>query len=289
MDFSECNLFSAAYFSPYVSGRVPETYGVFYDNKNKILPKGETDKMKKIKFSAEICYLCAIIVLAFSVAMLTAADFGISMIVAPAYLLSLKTGFLTFGQAEYVIQAGVFIVLCLVLRKFKFVYAISFVTCLIYGAVLDLWRLIPFFNPSVTAPGSMNMPLRIFMFVAGVLLTAFSITLFFKTYLYPQVYDFFVEAVAVKYGIKISIFKTIFDLTCLAVSLIMTFCFFGKLEGVNFGTVIMAVINGTIIGLFSKLIDKIFDKFAALFELDSDKKLKNTPAQKPQNENEVEG
>ena len=276
-------------------GDFPKHTAFFYDDKNKILPKGETDKMKKIKFSAEICYLCAIIVLASSVAMLTAADFGISMIVAPAYLLSLKTGFLTFGQAEYVIQAGLFIVLCLVLRKFKFVYAISFVTCLIYGAVLDLWRLIPFFNPSVTAPGSMNMPLRIFMFITGVLLTAFSIALFFKTYLYPQVYDFFVEAVAVKYCIKISIFKTIFDLTCLAVSLIMTFCFFGKLEGVNFGTVIMAVINGTIIGLFSKLIDKIFDirpsfpEFAALFELDSDKKLKNTPAQKPQNENEVQG
>ena len=208
-------------------GDFPKHTAFFYDDKNKILPKGETDKMKKIKFSAEICYLCAIIVLAFSVAMLTAADFGISMIVAPAYLLSLKTGFLTFGQAEYVIQAGLFIVLCLVLRKFKFVYAISFVTCLIYGAVLDLWRLIPFFNPSVTAPGSMNMPLRIFMFVAGVLLTAFSIALFFKTYLYPQVYDFFVKAVSTKYGIKISIFKTIFDLTCLAVSLIMTFCFFG--------------------------------------------------------------
>ena len=75
----------------------------------------------------------------------------------------------------------------------------------------------------------------------------------------------------------------------------MTFCFFGKFEGVNFGTVIMAVIDGTIVGLFSKLIDKIFDirpsfpKFAALFDLDSDKKLKNTPAQKPQNENEVQG
>ena len=255
----------------------------------------QTNEKHKIKLSSEATYVAAIILLAFAVAMLSAADFGISMIVAPAYLLSLKTGFLTFGQAEYVIQAGLFIVLCLVLRKFRFVYAISFVTCLIYGAVLDLWRLIPFFNPSVTAPGSMNMPLRIFMFMAGVLLTSFSIALFYKTYLYPQVYDFFVKAVATKYGIKISLFKTIFDLTCLAVSLIMTFCFFGKLEGVNFGTVIMALINGTIIGLFSKLIDKIFDirpsfpKFAALFELESDKKLENTPAQKPQNENEVQG
>ena len=251
--------------------------------------------MKKIKFSAEICYLCAIVILAFSVAMLTASNFGISMIVAPAYLLSLKTGFLTFGQAEYIIQAGLFIVLCLVLRKFKFVYVISFVTCLIYGAVLDLWRLIPFFNPSVTDPGSMNMALRIFMFIAGVLLTSFSIALFYKTYLYPQVYDFFVKAVSMKYGIKISLFKTIFDLTCLAASLIMTFCFFGKLEGVNFGTVIMALINGTIIGLFSKLIDKIFDirpsfpKFAALFELDSNVKPKISPAEKAQSENEVQG
>ena len=250
--------------------------------------------MKKIKFSAEICYLCAIVILAFSVAMLTAANFGISMIVAPAYLLSLKTGFLTFGQAEYVIQAGLFIVLCLVLRKFKFVYVISFVTCLIYGAVLDLWRLIPFFNSSVTAPGSMNMAFRIFMFIAGVLLTSFSIALFYKTYLYPQVYDFFVKAVSTKYGIKISLFKTIFDLSCLAASLVMTFCFFGKLEGVNFGTVIMALINGTIIGLFSELIDKIFDirpsfpKFAALFELKSDKKPKNSPAEKAQSENEVQ-
>lgn len=71
--------------------------------------------------------------------MLTAANFGISMIVAPAYILSLKTGFLTFGQAEYVLQAGLFIVFCLVMRKFKAVYLSSFVTCLIYGAVLDLW------------------------------------------------------------------------------------------------------------------------------------------------------
>ena len=70
--------------------------------------------------------------------MLTAADFGISMIVAPAYLLSLKLNFLTFGQAEYVIQAGLFIILCIVLKRFKFIYLFSFATCLIYGAVITV-------------------------------------------------------------------------------------------------------------------------------------------------------
>lgn len=236
--------------------------------------KTEKKMKKKLKFSSEITYFIAIILLAFAVAMLTAADFGISMIVAPAYLLSLKTGVLTFGQAEYVIQAGVFIVLCVVLRKFKFVYLFSFVTCLVYGFVLDLWRKIPCFDPSITPPGSSDLWLRIVMFICGVILTSFSVALFFKTYLYPQVYDFFVKAVSVRYSIKLSVLKTIVDLSCLTASVIMTFAFFGKLEGIGWGTLVMTIINGTIIGVFSKLLDNLFDfqptfpKFAALFSLD---------------------
>ena len=53
--------------------------------------------MKKIKISSEITYFLAIALLSLAVAILSAADFGISMIVAPAYLLSLKTGVFSFG------------------------------------------------------------------------------------------------------------------------------------------------------------------------------------------------
>ena len=69
------------------------------------------------------------------------------MIVAPAYLLSLKLSALSFGQAEYVIQVGIFLVLCVVLRKFRWVYLFSFGTCLLYGLALDAWRQIQFFHP----------------------------------------------------------------------------------------------------------------------------------------------
>ena len=148
---------------------------------------------RKIKISSEVTYFAAIVLLSLAVATLSTADFGISMIVAPAYLLSLKAGFLSFGQAEYVVQAIVFILLCIVLKRFRFVYFFSFGTCLIYGFVLDLWRKIPFLNPAATPPGSMNLPLRIAMFVLGMILTSFSVALFFKTYLFPQVYDFFVN------------------------------------------------------------------------------------------------
>ena len=228
---------------------------------------------RKIKISSEITYFAAILLLSLAVAILSAADFGISMIVAPAYLVSLKTSFLSFGQAEYVVQALVFIVLCIILGKFRFVYFFSFGTCLIYGFVLDLWRKIPFLNPAATPPGSMNLPLRIAMFVIGMILTSFSVALFFKTYLFPQVYDFFVKAVSAKYGIKLPLLKTIVDLSCLTASVIMTFAFFGEIKGIGWGTLIIALLNGTVIGFFSKLLDRAFDfqatfpKFAALFKL----------------------
>ncbi len=233
---------------------------------------------KKLTISSEVAYLLAIVLLSLAVAILTSTDFGVSMIVAPAYLLSLKVQVLSFGQAEYVIQAGLFIVLCIVLRKFKFVYLFSFATCLVYGLVLDLWRMIPFFNPEITTPGSIDLWLKIVMFVIGMLLTSFSVALFYKTYLYPQVYDFFVKAVSLRYGIKLPVLKTIVDLACLVASLVVTYCFFRKIEGIGWGTLVMAALNGTIIGLFSKLLDKFFDfrptfkKFAALFELGDSKK-----------------
>ena len=245
--------------------------------------------MKKIRISSEVAYFAAIALLSLAVAILTAANLGISMIVAPAYLLSLKTGVLTFGQAEYVIQAGLFIVLCIILKKFKFAYLFSFVTCLIYGIALDLWRKIPCFNPTVTEPGSMDLWLRIAMFVVGVILTAFSVALFFKTYIYPQVYDFFVKAVSDKYGIKLSVLKTIVDLTCLTSSVIMTFAFFGEIKGIGWGTLVMALLNGAIIGFFSKLLDRTFDfqptcrKLAVAFDLNEATLLKNEKEEEKEN------
>ena len=104
------------------------------------MKRGVILQNRKLKNPSEVVYILAVALLSLAVAMLTAANFGVSMIVAPAYLLSLKVGILTFGQAEYVIQAGLFIIFCIVMRGFRAVYLSSFVTCLIYGAALDLWR-----------------------------------------------------------------------------------------------------------------------------------------------------
>jgi len=129
--------------------------------------------MKKIKLYEEPTYVLATVLLALSVAMIAAADFGVSMIVGTAYIVSLKVSFLTFGTAEYIVQGLLFIAFCIIMKKVKLTYFFSFFTCLFYGFVLDLWRsAVPALNPSVTAPGSFSMPVRITLFVLGSLLTS---------------------------------------------------------------------------------------------------------------------
>lgn len=228
---------------------------------------------KKIKISCEITYVFATVILALSVAMIALSGFGLSMIVAPAYLLSEKLGFITFGQGEYIIQALLFIVLCIAMKKVKIAFFSSFLSGVIYGVVLDLWRMIPFFNTDITTPESLSIVVRIALFVVGMLTTSFSIALYFKTYLHPQVYDFFVKAVSDKYKISRAKFKTCFDLIFFTLSVILTFAFFGKIVGINFGTLIMTVFNGAIIDVCNKLLDKYccfeptFKKFAKYFEI----------------------
>ncbi len=214
---------------------------------------------KRITISSEAAYLIGILGLSLAVAMAAAADFGVSMIVAPAYILSLKFDFLTFGQAEYIFQAVIFILFCILVRKVRAVYFSSFITCIIYGAVLDGWRAaIPLFNPTVTSPDEIGLPLRIGLFTASMIITAFCISLFFRIYLYPQVYDFFVKLVSQKFNIDRTKFKIGYDVFSLLLSMALTLIFFGEFKGIGVGTLVLTVFNGMLIDLAGSVWDKYF-------------------------------
>lgn len=211
---------------------------------------------KKIKLHSETAYLLANILISFAVGMVTAADFGVSMIVAPAYIVHLKFPFLTFGQSEYILQGIVIIVFFILMRKVKLIYFSSFITCLIYGAFLDLWRaIIPCFRDGAV----LSFPVRVVFFIVGVLITTFAISLYFTTYFYPQVYEFFVKGVSIKYNISLTKFKIGYDFFSLTVAFILTLVFFGDIRGIGIGTIIMTCFNGILIGGFNKLIEKYFD------------------------------
>lgn len=217
--------------------------------------------MKKIRVSCELTYLAANVILSLAVAMMTAADFGISMIAAPAYMLHLfSQGWsafsLTFGQAEYVVQGLLFVLFCVLMRRFNPLYLVSFGTGLLYGGILDLWRLIPCFATGA----ALSVPVRIVFFAIGELITALAIALIFKTYIYAQIYDFFVKGVVEKYRLPQTKFKVAYDVAFLLIALIMSWTMFGTLlgHGIGIGTLIITAVNGVLIGGAGKLLDRFF-------------------------------
>lgn len=215
--------------------------------------------MKKKTFYTELSYIIGLTLLALSAALMEKADFGLSMVVAPAYLLHLKLSqylpFFTFGMAEYTFQALLLVIMVIVLRKFKLSYLFSFVTAVLYGLILDFMIMVVDFIPSET------FAMRIVLYVLGLVGCASGVSLLFHTYISPEVYELFVKEVSALLGININRFKTIYDCSSCMIAIVMSFAFFGlwQFEGVKIGTVVCAIVNGYIISMFSKLYERFFD------------------------------
>lgn len=221
--------------------------------------KRELHMKKKIKLYEEFIYIIAILLLSLGVAMTAASNFGVSMIVAPAYIISLKFSFLTFGQAGYLVQAMLFIIYLIIVRKVKPSYLFFVVTCVLYGVILDSWRsIIPILNPHIVAPGDFSMWLRILLYIAGAIISSFSVALFFKVYLYPQVYDFFVKKVSEKFKTPVVKFKLGYDIVSLFLAHALSLMFFGRVIGIGWGTFIMAISSGYVTGIFLRILDRYF-------------------------------
>lgn len=215
--------------------------------------------MKKPAFYTELAYILGIVFLPFGTSLMTKADFGLSMVVAPAYLIHLKLSpffnFITFGVASYLFQAVILVVLSVILKKFKVSYLFSFVTAVIYGFVLDGFVALTDRIPADT------LVARIALFAVGIVTAAFGIAMFFITYISPEAYDVFVKDLAATKGYDVGKTKTAYDFSSLALCVVLSFCFFGLFEfrGIGIGTAVTACLNGTLIGLYSRFFKKHFE------------------------------
>ncbi|MBQ1532028.1 MAG: hypothetical protein IIZ57_07815 [Solobacterium sp.] len=209
--------------------------------------------------SSEAAYIIGIIVLALGTAFMERADFGMSMVVAPAYLFYLKLSqtftWFTFGMAEYCFQAVLLFMIALIMRRFRTMYLFSFVTAFLYGIILDLM---------MGAVGRIildGIAGRIVFFLCGLVLCSFGVALLFHTYIAPEAYELMVKEISAKYGKDITKVKTVYDCCSCALAVILSFLFFGfgHFEGVKAGTILCALINGWTIGQCGRMLEHFFD------------------------------
>ena len=195
--------------------------------------------------------------LSFGTAMMTIADFGLSMIVAPAYILHLKISqflpFFSFGMAEYTFQAVLIIATIIAVRRFKVSYLFSFLTAVLYGVFLDTFIALLSFVPT-------PFHARIIFYIVGFFVVTCGVAFFFKTYISPESYELIVKEISNKYKIGLHSVKTVYDILSLVLSVSLSFAFFGfgVFNGISWGTLVSAIFNGVTIKMFSKLLDRHF-------------------------------
>ena len=223
--------------------------------------------MKKRVFYTEMAYVSGLIIMAFAAAFTEKANFGMSMVVAPAYILHLKVSqilpWFSFGVSEYIFQGILIALTILIVKRFRTYYLFSFVTAIIYGTLLDSAMAIVKFLPEST------FITRCIWYVLGTVLCSLAVSLFFHSYLAPEAYELIVKELADKTGKDINKIKIGYDCCSTVIAVILSFCFFGfgVFEGVKWGTVICALINGHLIGLFTRKSELIFE-FKNKFDLE---------------------
>ena len=215
--------------------------------------------MKKRTMHRETAYVLAMIILSLGTALRERADFGISMIVAPSYLLHLKVSqslpWFSFGVAEYLMQTVVLVLIMICMRRVKLAYFFASISAMLSGVLLDISiavvALVPF-------EGTVA---RLVYYVLGMYIGTVGVGLILHSYVTPGAYESFVKELAPKYGIDLGKFKTCYDCCSLLLGVVFSFAFFGfgNFVGIRLGTVVCAAINGTMVAFNSRLVDKYFE------------------------------
>lgn len=98
-------------------------------------------------------------------------------------------------------------------------------------------------------------------FIIGTILCSVAVALFFHTYISPEAYELIVKEISSKYSININKVKTLYDCSGAFFTVMLSFCFFGfgVFRGVGIGTIICALINGSLIGKISAFLERRFE------------------------------
>lgn len=227
--------------------------------------------MKKIKRASELLWVLGTIFVALGVALCSKANLGVSMIAAPAFVVQEAVvrifESLSVGATEYIIQAVLLVVLCLIVGRFNWRYLLAFAVAVIYGYTLDffLWML-----SGVTVS---SVWLRWILLLVGDMVTGFGVACYFRTYMPLQVYELFVAELADRSHFSVNKTKCVFDITSLVISVVLALTLFGdastfdwstigyqSFHSIGLGTLVTTAINSLIIGLMGKLIDRIFEQ-----------------------------
>lgn len=198
----------------------------------------------------------AVIINSFGVVLMLYSGSGISAISSVPFAFSEVLPSLTLGTWTYIFQGLLIMSLMIMRRRFVVEYLFSFVVGFVFGEMLDVHELWVGVLPD-------GLAWRVLYFIVSYLLISFGIALSNRCRLPIIPTDLFPRELSDIIGAGYPKVKIFFDVSCLAVTGVMTLAFLGHLDELGLGTILAAFTMGKAVGAMGSWLDRRFS-FAAV-------------------------
>lgn len=188
-----------------------------------------------------------IILNGFAVTLFVMSNLGTSTVSSIPYIVSKIMG-INFGGMLISFQVLLIGILILI-RRFKMTDLYSVIVGICFGTIVDVWTYI-------LKNIGIDTLFPMILLITGILLLPLGITLTIESNLCAIPFDLFVKDIASLTKVKISKVKTIFDISCIIITLTLSFVFLGKNLGIGIGTIISTLITGKLIGFYTQILHK---------------------------------
>lgn len=205
--------------------------------------------MNKVK--RYLLFLVGLFINALGVSLVTKASLGTSPISSIPYVLSLHFP-LTLGNFTIIFSILLIVLQILILRKnFKMENILQIPVSVAFGYFIDFTMyLFVWMNPQ-------NYLVKLISLLAGCIVLGFGVYMEVVADVVMLPGESFVRAIVQTWNTNFGTTKIIFDSSMAIIAGVLSFVFFGKLNGVREGTVIAALLVGFIARLFGKHLEFI--------------------------------
>lgn len=199
----------------------------------------------------ELALLVAVIINSFSVVLMLYSGSGISAISSVPFAFSEAFPWLTLGMWTFLFQALLIASLMQLRKKFVPSYLFSFAVGFVFSECLDIFELYINLLPQ-------TLGWRVLYFVISYVLICIGIALSNRCGLPIIPTDLFPRELSQIIKVAYAKIKITFDVTCLALTALLTVLLVGHLDGLGIGTILAAFTMGKGVAIVGKYLDERF-------------------------------
>lgn len=197
-------------------------------------------------------FILGIIINSFGIAFITKSDLGTSQISSVPYVLSLEFSDYTFGMTTFIFNILFIIIQVIILRRdFHPIQFLQVFANILFSFFIDVsMNWLSFFQPE-------SFIIKLISLIIGCMILALGICIEVAPNVIVVPGEGVVRALALaiaikKPKVKFGTIKIYFDITLIILACILSFIFFGELNGVGIGTIISALVVGKFINFINQ-------------------------------------